>query len=82
MKRLENLPTNKQTSMLLEVTNTTRKHRNKCVLTSHPKTSCMGMPTLQVLLQELRNSTPKKYAAKIYIFQHIDKFENNTPKIT
>ena len=81
MKRLENMHTNKQTSILLKVTNTTRKHRNKCVLTNRPKTSCMGMPTLRVLLQELQNSTPKKYSAKIYIIQHLDKFKNNTPKI-
>ena len=32
MKHLENLHTNKQTSILLKATNTTRKHRNKCVL--------------------------------------------------
>ena len=81
MKHSENLHTNKLTSILLKTTNTTRKHRNKCVLTDRPKTSCMGMPTLRVLLQELRNSTPKKYAAKIYIIQHVDKFKNNAPKV-
>ena len=81
MKHLENLHTNKRTSILLKATNTTRKHRNKCVLTNRPKTSCMGMPTLPVLLQELRSSTPKKCAAKIYIIQHVDELKNNTPKI-
>ena len=81
MKHLENLHTDKQTSILLKTTNTTKKHRNKCVLTNRPKTSCMGMPTPRVLLQELRNLNPKKYAAKIYIIQQVDKFKNNTPKI-
>ena len=59
MKHLENLHTDKQTSILLKTTNTTIKHRNKCVLTNRSK----------------------KYAAKIYIIQHVDKFKNNAPKI-
>jgi len=75
MKHLENLHINKQTSILLGTTNTTRKCRNKCVLTNRPKTSCMGMPTLRMFLQELRTSTPKKYAAKIYIIQHLDEIQ-------
>ncbi len=47
----------------------TKEQKSISVLTNCPKTSCMGMPTLQVLLQELQNSTPStKGTAKIYIF--------------